>query len=252
MPETYRYERHNQVADILNALDAKFLTENKIMFAGGTLLSMTMGEYRRSDDIDFIVMQGSQALKNLRTLLDETLAPLFPTIPIGMKFGPLQRDQYGFKGSVQVGETTPIKFEIFVEGRIPDLGEPNFYKGIKVPALNRNDLAVQKLLANGDRFFVPVTAHRDVYDLAMLAYFGFDLPAEIARAEVTYTVEKELRKALDKVVDAEVRKKDFKTLEIQPEAEPLIEKGLNSLRRDLGMNAMPEAHDNSPSINEPF
>lgn len=243
MISNFRFSRHNEVAEILHHLDTDFLARNQVLFAGGTVMAMTMGEYRRSDDIDFLVRAGSPGLKNLRENLQTSYAALFTDLPPHIRLGTFKRNQYGFQGSISVNGQVPIKLEIFIESRITELRPAEYLDGIPVPCLNRADMAVQKLLANGDRYADRHIAHRDLYDLAMLVHAGVDLPAEIKRAEQFYTVEKELRRALELTEPVEERQRDFAILEIDHQARPLIINGLNRMRALFEMGPLPPDRD---------
>ncbi len=238
MTARFKYERHNQIASILNFMDAAFLVDNKVLFAGGTLLALTHDEYRRSEDIDFIVQADTPGLKNLRQRIVTSIKPLFLGGHDRLKFGGLRRNQYGFTTAVGIDDSEMIKLEIFLEGRVKYLQPPFAYDGVPVPALGPSDLAVQKLLANGDRYYDPAINHRDLYDLAIIVNSGHDLTGDIERAEERYTVRKELTAALDRTSNLDVRKMDYRRLEIAEEAEPAITNGLNLLRLKMGLEPL--------------
>lgn len=239
MTVRYKYDRHNQIAAILEYMDAEFLLQNNVMFAGGTLLALTNDEYRRSDDIDFIALAGSPELKNLRQRLETSIEPLFVDGFDRLRFGALRRSQYGFISAVGIDDGEMIKLEIFFEGRVKDLQPAVKCDNIPVPALSPDDLTVQKLLANGDRYYDPAVYHRDLYDLAIIANGGHDIPKAIERAEELYTVKKELVSALARTEDPAARKLDFERLEIAESAEPAITQGLNLLRSHMGLQPLP-------------
>ena len=50
----FRHSIHNQVLQILQALDPEFLTSCQVLFGGGTMLALAYGEYRLSRDLDFL------------------------------------------------------------------------------------------------------------------------------------------------------------------------------------------------------
>lgn len=237
-PKTYRYARHNEIASVLAGMDHDFLSENNILFAGGTLLTMTMEEYRLSDDIDFLVQVKTQGLRNLRARVTETFAPLFRAPHDQFEFGPARKTQYGIRGSVAPIGCAPIKLEIFLEERVSELFPGEYFEGVPVLALSRKDMVLQKLFANSDRYSDPYIHHRDLYDLAAMANQGIDLLTEISRAEEVYSVRLELERALLAVEDTHARNQDLALLEIEPEACPKIIAGINKLRTSLGMGVM--------------
>ena len=239
--DRFHYPRHNQIATILEAMDRDFLEENNILFAGGTLLALSLGEYRQSDDIDFLVKARSQGLKNIRERVRNSLAPLFLGTPDYLEFGEARADQYCIRGTVAIVGETPIKVEIFYETRLAELRPSEDIEGISVPALNMQDMTVQKLFANTDRHFDPYVHHRDLYDLAVLTERGFNLHEEIRQAEQVYSVEEALRKSLNVTENQDVRKRDFQALAIEPAAQDRIVTGLNKLRTPLGMEPLKKA-----------
>ena len=46
---------HQRIAQVLAALDGTLLRRYQCWFGGGTAISLRMGEYRESIDIDFLV-----------------------------------------------------------------------------------------------------------------------------------------------------------------------------------------------------
>ena len=48
----FKYDYHQQVITILNALKTEFFLEISTFFGGGTLLTLLYNEYRLSKDID--------------------------------------------------------------------------------------------------------------------------------------------------------------------------------------------------------
>jgi predicted nucleotidyltransferase component of viral defense system len=219
-------------------MDHDFLSENNILFAGGTLLTMTMGEYRLSDDIDFLVQVKTQGLKNLRARVTDTFAPLFRAPHDQFKFGPARKTQYGIRGSVSPIGCAPIKLEIFLEERVSELYPGEYFEDIPVLALSRKDMILQKLFANSDRYSDPYIHHRDLYDLAAMAERGIDLLTEISRAEEVYSVRLELERALRAIEDTHVLNQDLASLAIEQQAYPKIIAGINKLRASLGMGVM--------------
>ena len=46
---------HQQIAKVLESLDADLLKQHNCLFAGGTAIALRYGEYRESVHIDFLV-----------------------------------------------------------------------------------------------------------------------------------------------------------------------------------------------------
>lgn len=56
---------HQRIHEVLLALDAPLLREHRCYFGGGTAIALTLGEYRESVDMDFLVsdLDGYRALR---------------------------------------------------------------------------------------------------------------------------------------------------------------------------------------------
>ena len=50
----FEREHHRKILTVLNSLNANFLADCGAYFGGGTLISLRHGEYRLSEDIDFM------------------------------------------------------------------------------------------------------------------------------------------------------------------------------------------------------
>lgn len=180
----YSRPHHQQIALVLGALDPQVLAAHRCWFGGGTAMALRYGEYRRSDDIDFLVsdLQGYRALRQALG----GLTGLSPLTRQGMRLdlaGEVRADQYGIRTRVQAGDRA-IKLEIVLEARIA-LQEPAASDWIcGVPALCELDLAAEKLLANADRWPDDAVYSRDLIDLAMQAAPPKLLRAAAAKAEV--------------------------------------------------------------------
>lgn len=163
---------HRHIAQVLASLDAELLRGRQCWFGGGTAISLRMGEYRESIDIDFLVsdLEGyrelRQRLRGARTLAPLSRAGITP-LPLANEW---RVDQYGLRGFVEVGPR-PIKFEIINEARIPLQRPAKKDVVCGVSMLSAPDLAACKLLANADRWRDDSVFARDVIDLAYL-----DLP----------------------------------------------------------------------------
>jgi len=158
----FKRPHHQAIAAVLQALDADFLDEAACFFGGGTAITLLLGEYRESVDIDFLCAS-QDGYRLLRNRIVDEIAPLF-THPI-RQMGHVKRDQYGIRTRVAVGETT-IKFEIIREARIPLSGARHPQLG--VPTLDAVSLYASKLLANADRGLDRSTLSRDAIDVAMM------------------------------------------------------------------------------------
>lgn len=193
---------------MLRALDAELLRENQCQFGGGTAMALLFGEYRESEDIDFLV--GKEGFTALRRLIAfDGMQRLFRR---SITFVREPRvDQYGLRTAVacpeEGGDAAPIKFEIVFEGRIhlepaADTKVDGSLGG--VPVLCLTDLCAEKLLANSDRWADPQVFSRDLIDLAMIPG-GVIPPEAVAKAESAY--KEVIRREFDKA-QAEFLKKE--------------------------------------------
>lgn len=192
-------KHHRDIALVLQALDPARLAQHHCLFGGGTAMVLQRGEYRQSDDIDFLVsdLQGYRALRQLLGGA-EGLNPITrPGLAIELD-REVRADQYGIRTRVRSGESI-LKFEIVLEARI-QLEEPapgGEICGLR--ALSPLDMAAEKLLANADRWRDDAVYSRDIIDLAMLDAPANLLEAACAKAEVAYG--ESVRKALSDAID---------------------------------------------------
>lgn len=160
----WEYPRHAYVMRLLHMMDPDFLHETQCYFAGGTRLVMELGEYRRSDDVDFLAgdEEGWSTLR--RSVSHASLGPLFKQDPVLVR--EVRADRYGIRTYVDVGGER-IKFEVVrAEARVTELGN---VPGWPVPVMGRQAMVAQKLLAAADRGMDRSTHFRDLIDLAYMA-----------------------------------------------------------------------------------
>lgn len=149
---------HKKVMKILRSLPS-VIAESGAVFAGGTFCSMMCGEYRRSDDVDFLCAD-PDGYRNLRQVLNEDSFGGIPVTKIKM-------DRYAIRCILRV-DHTPIKFEIVAEENLAI--ESSRDQRFPVPVIRLSALAAAKLLANGDRWADVTTTSRDILDLGMLLH----------------------------------------------------------------------------------
>ena len=183
----FRRPHHQWIAQVLMSLDAGLLRQHQCWFAGGTAISLRMGEYRESIDIDFLVSDVS-GYRELRRMLRgaTSLAPLsrqgVTPFPMGNGW---RTDQYGLRGFVQAGPR-PIKVEVVHEARI-ELDVPAKADQVcGVAMLSRPDCVATKLLANSDRWRDDSVFGRDAIDLAYLDLPPRELVPGLRKATVAY------------------------------------------------------------------
>lgn len=151
--------------ELLEALDATLLSRAGCFFAGGTAVSLLLGEYRESVDADFRCAS-TEGYRELRAVVFEKGLDGLLRVPGSLKqLRELRADQYGVRTFVLVGEV-PIKLEFVREARVALSGER--VARLPVEVLSRTDLVAEKLLANVDRVMDRATHNRDALDLGMM------------------------------------------------------------------------------------
>ncbi len=159
----FKRPHHQKVAKVLNSLSSEFLSDAKCFFSGGTVLALTMGEYRESIDIDFLCADVAGYSKLRSSIFNNSLGEIFKEKIDLMR--DVRSDRDGIRAVLRVDDS-PIKFEILREARIDLAGEvmPN----IPVLCLSKSDLFSEKLLANADRWNHRSAMNRDLIDLIMM------------------------------------------------------------------------------------
>lgn len=173
---------HQRIAEVLRALDGRFLLEAECYFGGGTAIALQLGEYRESVDIDFLCASTS----GYRRVREAVFTRGFPALTTQalVALRELKTDQYGIRTFVEMGGV-PIKFEIVREARIALTG--GMSTELAVPLLSREDLFAEKLLANVDRANDRATFNRDAIDLGiMVSTWGAVPEPSFAKAELAY------------------------------------------------------------------
>lgn len=190
---------HQRIAQVLEALNGDLLRQLNCLFGGGTAIALRYGEFRESRDIDFLVSD-LQAYRQLREYCraDGLQALARPGRALSLA-RELRMDQYGIRCAVAVG-TSPIKFEIIHEGRIPLAAPTAADQLLGIATLNRVDTAASKLLANADRWADDGVFSRDIIDLAMLRADTTELQAAVSKAETAYGPA--IRRDVDRAIDA--------------------------------------------------
>jgi Nucleotidyl transferase AbiEii toxin, Type IV TA system len=196
MPE-FRRPHHRLVARALKSMDAGFLLRTECWFGGGTMLAMTLGEYRESRDIDFLCSSRSGFRSLRETVTDRSLGDIFPqSFDLARD---VRADRDGIRTFLKI-ENVPVKFEIILEARIDLDGAID--KTLGVPTLRREYAIAEKFLANADRGLDESTLSRDLVDLAFIAAHSGRQPLvegmEIAEQAYGSTIQRSLRSTLDR------------------------------------------------------
>lgn len=188
---------HQAVARLLDAFDAELLARHGVVFAGGTRLTLALGEYRLSRDIDFLAAdrQGYASLRfevrqigGSKRFFRQGSEPELP--------GEARIDQYGIRFPV-VLDGVRMKVEFVAEARIA-LSPGEVGPLSSVPWATLGDCYAEKLLANSDRWADDAFLSRDLIDLAALRHHVGPIPdtaLQKARDAYGVTVIKDLVKA---------------------------------------------------------
>ena len=160
------------------------LLTHRCLFGGGTAIALSLGEYRESVDIDFVV-SSVDGYRELRSMVSAEGVTALMTRALPLK-REVKIDQYGIRFALDAGDSRPIKFEIVFEGRL-QLADPLPEDRIDgVWALAMEDKVATKLMANADRWADDAVWSRDLVDLAMLTRGGTADPAGVEKAVRAY------------------------------------------------------------------
>lgn len=195
MPE-YRRPHHRLIGRVLKKMDAGFLAQAECYFGGGTLLAMTLAEYRESRDIHFLCSSRDGFRLLRETVTDRSLGAILRQ-PVDLA-REVRADRDGIRTFLKVDDV-PIKFEIILEARI-DL-EGAIDEALGVPTLHREYAVAEKFLANADRGLDESTLSRDLVDLSFIAAHAGRPPLEkgmeIAEQAYGTAIRRSLRSSLD-------------------------------------------------------
>lgn len=198
----FKRDHHQHIAQALQSLDGAMLEKWGCYFGGGTALALLHGEYRQSNDMDFLI-SGIDGYREMRALLTgkggfKRLARAGREVD---QVGDLRADQYGIRGKL-LADGVPIRLEIVFEGRIK-LDTPTVTERIcGIACLTALDLAAEKLLANSDRWLDAAAFSRDIIDLAMMDAQRDLLQRALAKAELAYglSIKRDLQKSIERVL----------------------------------------------------
>jgi hypothetical protein len=185
----------------LAAVNAAFLQQAQCYFGGGTRIVLELGEYRESEDLDFLCSShdGYRALRS--TVTDQSLGAILAE-PVALA-REVRADRYGIRTFLDVGGSK-IKLEIVQEGRVEVHGQT--CAGIPVPCLDRVSCFAEKFLANADRGLDEAALGRDAIDLAFMLQGWGEAPARqgaaLARQAYGAVVDRALKSAAQKLLDS--------------------------------------------------
>jgi hypothetical protein len=189
----FRIGHHQLIHRVLDGLNCEFLSECRAYFGGGTLISLDLGEYRTSNDIDFICAIGADYRK-LRNAISDRTPRILLKDNSDLQIERFTADQYGIRMAIVVDGVT-IKTEIIAEARF-ELDSPRQPSWSPVECLSISDCFTSKLLANADRYADASVHSRDLIDLAFLRNDRPIPSLAIDKAEAAYRVMPALTAAL--------------------------------------------------------
>jgi Nucleotidyl transferase AbiEii toxin, Type IV TA system len=208
----FKIDHHQLIQRVLEGLNCEFLSECRAYFGGGTLISLDLGEYHTSNDIDFICALGADYRKFRNAISDRNPRILLKDNS-ELEIERFTADQYGIRMAIIV-DGIPIKTEIIAEARF-ELDAPRQPSWSPVECLSISDCFTSKLLANADRYADPSVHSRDLIDLAFLRNEQSIPSLASEKAEAAYRVMIPLKVALSKFqADADLRFHCYENLTI--------------------------------------
>lgn len=200
----YKHNHHAHIINALSCINGSLLCSSEAGFGGGTAISLLLGEFRLSTDIDFLC-SSPDGYKKLRELFFD---PVSRTTLLGgltvMREFSLGRD--AIRGVVSADGQHPIKIEFVNEGRI--ILSPFEYSLTsnpllsKVPVLCLTDLFAEKIMANDDRGLDKNYTSRDMIDLCFLVeHFGCVPDDAVKKVDKAYGISDSFLRRFEKIKD---------------------------------------------------
>jgi hypothetical protein len=228
--------RHRSVLAVLEAMDTESLARCGFLFGGGTRIVLDLGEYRESEDVDFLCSSSAGYAEMRIAVKSRSYAALFTFEGLSKFSFPREPriDQYGIRFPAMLGDET-LKVELVREARI-ELDPGTRPPWSPADCLAMVDCYAEKLLANSDRWADRQILSRDLLDLAALrAHHGPIPPEAWGKVERAYksAPREDLVKALGMLdSDSEYRRRCFEGLAVQGKSE--VGRGLELLGEDIG------------------
>ncbi len=242
----YARPEHNIILELLTSMKRDVLWDNKCYFGGGTAIVLTLDEYRKSLDLDFLCADtdGYRELRN-GFFGSSGISFLFP--PDATPLRDVRADSTSVRLFLEY-QGQRIKFEIVREPRIELEGDP--HPTLLVPTLSARDMFAEKLLANADRCYDRAVAYRDAIDLGHLvaAHGGLNLDA-ITKAERAYgdDILRKMKGVLNHLIDRSHIRYAADVLDMDYNRTVQVIEGLRKAARDVwpasGIEEDPEAEN---------
>lgn len=213
---------HRRIEAVLRGLRAERLRELRCFFGGGSAISLQLGEYRESIDIDFLCK--GEGFHEMHTgVYQDGIRFLFVEPPqLGSE---LRRARDAIRCSVDLQDGgLPIKFEIVREGYWESLEGGATVCGVE--CLSKADSIACKLMANADRGLDPAHQFRDFIDAAVASHaWKQDAPAGFEKSIRAYNNDGSIPSGIEKVrarLDDGTLDRACRSLAIMPETGRLI------------------------------
>lgn len=171
----FKRPRHRLIQSVLTQFNASYLTQNRIYFGGGTRISMELGEYRESVDIDFLCPDKASYRAVRETVTERSLGHLVRhefEYPRNIRF-----DRYGVRTFIRwQGELVKLEIISCDDYSLHSAELP----GVPVPVIDRAGCFTTKLLANADGGLSP--PYKDILDLLMMQVTWGEIPEQAWKA----------------------------------------------------------------------
>lgn len=242
----FEREHHRRIAKALQLFDHDILHQTGLFFGGGTAIVLALGEYRLSNDIDFLC-SSEDGYRFLRNAVNEHDLGVLTKIPLKL-LREVRTDRYGIRTAIEV-DGVAIRLEIVSEGRIELEGELDVQLG--VPVLSRTDMFAEKLLANADRGLDRAVMYRDLIDLAMMITHWGEIPqAALAKARKAYgkQIDVRLEQVSKLLADPVLLSSCLNSMSMNPELGASIRTAILPLHGAEEINTVPPVSDVSPKL----
>lgn len=194
----YTTAYHQIIAEALKSFNKDYLYTNNIIFGGGTLIALSIDEYRESVDIDFFCPNTTSYRAVRSQVTNVSLGNL-----VFREFNyvrDIRADRDAVRTIVNINNVNvKIEFVSFSDYQLKR-HKPN--QQFPVPYLDKVACFSTKLLANADRY--NTAPYKDIFDLiAMYLHWG-EIPKasweEAKRHYGEYTIMQGLAKALQQII----------------------------------------------------
>ncbi|OUR98070.1 hypothetical protein A9Q81_11940 [Gammaproteobacteria bacterium 42_54_T18] len=163
----YKLSHHQAISSALDNFSTEYLSENNIIFGGGTRIALEINEYRESIDIDFLCPNKASYKAARSQITNVTLGKLVTKDFSYLR--DIRADRYAVRTIIE-HKATAIKLEFvsFDNYNLKSLLDDSLFP---VPFLDRSSCYYTKLLANSDRW--TDYPYKDILDLlAMRSEWG--------------------------------------------------------------------------------